>query len=30
MSDGPWRTWEDFLQPDTTDVPRNRFGITDY
>lgn len=28
MSDGPWRSWEDFLQPGTTDVPRNRFGIT--
>jgi len=28
MSDGPWRTWEDFLQAGTTDVPRNRFGIT--
>lgn len=29
MSATGWRTWEDFLQPRTTDVPRNRFGITD-
>lgn len=30
MSDGPWLPWEDFLQPGTTDVPHNRFGITDH
>lgn len=30
MSDGAWLTWEDFLQPGTPDVPRNRFGITDF
>ena len=24
-----WRTWDDYWQPGTTDVLRNRFGITD-
>lgn len=24
-----WVTWDDFIQPGTTDVLRNRFGITD-